>query len=73
MENKSKCPFCEKEIESGFDFCPYCGEPLTEMAKELRDKSDSIVELEFASSLIGEVKDENTLKLLKKFVEKFSK
>ena len=35
MEKQNICPNCEKNIEKDYQFCPYCGEPLSEIAKEI--------------------------------------
>ena len=63
------CQFCQKEIEEDFNFCPYCGEPLSNLAKTIRAKQERNAQLQLALSLIDSVRDEDTLSLIQEFVK----
>ena len=57
-----KDEFLEKE----FNFCPYCGEPLTDLAKETLREQTKIAQLKLISLLTDKVKDKDTLDILEK-------
>ena len=40
MENK--CEKCGELTKSNFNFCPNCGEALTEIAKNIKKKTDVV-------------------------------
>ena len=69
MENLT-CSFCKKEIAEEFGFCPYCGEPQTELAKKIEEKRNANAQLKVIFSLIENVNDEKTISLLKEYVNK---
>ena len=68
---KDICPNCEKNIEKNFNFCPYCGEALTEIAKEIIVKQAKISQLKLINVLTNKVKDSDTLKLLEKLISMY--
>ena len=70
MEEK-KCPVCEKEINKEYNFCPYCGEPMTEVAKEIQKRQTTIAQLKLLGALIEKVQDKKTLELLEKLVNQY--
>ena len=72
MEEK-KCPVCEKEINKEYNFCPYCGEPMTEVAKEIQERQTTIAQLKLLGALIEKVQDKKTLELLEKLVNQYKK
>lgn len=72
MEEK-KCPVCEKQIIKEYNFCPYCGEAMTDLAKEFSKKQTAIAHLKLLSALIEKVQDKNTLDLLEKLVNQYKK
>ncbi len=67
-----KCPFCNQNIENEYNFCPYCGEALNDMAKKVEQDKDKKAQLKLITALANNVKDEQTLKLLSKITEKLS-
>ena len=69
MENLT-CSFCNKEVAENFQFCPHCGEPLTELAKKIEEKRNANAQLKVIFSLIENVNDEKTINLLKEYVNK---
>ena len=71
MEKQNKCPTCAKVLEAEFNFCPYCGEPLTELAKETVREQTKIAQLKLVSLLVDKVKDKDTLAILDKLTEMY--
>ena len=71
MEKQNKCPTCAKVLEKDFNFCPYCGEAITELAKETVREQTKISQLKLINLLIDKVKDKETLKLLEKLTEMY--
>ena len=72
MENKV-CEFCNKEVEENFNFCPYCGEALTDIAKQINAKVKTNAKLELVFKLLENTNDEKTIELLQNFVEQAKK
>ena len=73
MEKQNKCLVCNADIESKFNFCPYCGEPVSDLAKEIMKKQNSIAQLKLLSALSEKIKDENSLDLIGKLLEQYKK
>lgn len=74
-ENKNGidvCSVCKKQVSENYNFCPYCGKPLTDLAKELIKTQIDNNRLEVLIKLIDNVDDEKTLKLIKSMVKKIS-
>jgi len=71
MEKEKICPNCEKNIEKDFHFCPYCGEALTEIAKEIIVEQAKVSQLKVINILTNNVKDPDTLKLLEKLISMY--
>lgn len=72
MENKI-CEFCNKEIQEKYNFCPYCGEAQTELAKMIERKNRTNAQLELVLKLIDNTTDEKTLAILQEFVNEAKK
>ncbi len=72
MENLT-CEFCHKEVTENFNFCPYCGEPLTDIAKQIKSKQNSNAQLKLIYTLLDRVSDEKTIKTLQEIVEEIKK
>ena len=66
MIKSGKCPTCSNYVEDNFHFCPYCGEALTDTAKEVVRKQSTIAQLRLINLLIEKVQDKKTLELLEK-------
>ena len=64
-----KCPVCNKEIEQDFNVCPYCLEPLNNLAKDLFLQKEKSAQLKLLSALISQTNDERTLKLYRSVVD----
>lgn len=70
MENQFKCPKCAKEISTEYHFCPYCGESITKLSKEVGRRQDALAQLKLLAYLIDNVQDEKTLNLLENLTNK---
>ena len=68
-----KCPACNNEIKDDFNVCPYCLEPLNDMAKKLFLEKEKSAQLKLLSALIEKANDEKAVEEVKKEVEKTSK
>ena len=73
MDIKLKCTKCFRDVESSFLFCPYCGEPLSDLSKELKSKQDAVAQLKMLLFLIKKVEDEKTLNLLERLITKYKR
>lgn len=67
---KRICESCEKELESGFNFCPYCSKAITEEAKKLEDKKMINAGLVMLAGVISKIEDEKSLKVLRDYMNK---
>ncbi|MBQ0017215.1 MAG: zinc ribbon domain-containing protein [Clostridiales bacterium] len=72
MEDKKLCSVCFTELKENDNFCPACGEPLTELAKELVSEQKVNTELALLVKLIDYIDDEKTLKFIDGLVKKLS-
>ena len=68
-----KCPECEKEVDQSFSFCPCCGEPLNESAKQFCKLKDQNAQLKMLYALISKIDDKKSLKILKAMVDAIEK
>lgn len=73
MDKQNKCCVCGRDLEAEFHFCPYCGEPVSELAKEISKKQASVAQLKLLNALAEKIKDKNTLELIGKLVEQYKK
>lgn len=71
MEKQNKCPKCDKIVEKEYHFCPYCGEPLTELAQDVAREQTKVAQLKLINLLLDKVKDEKTINLLEKLVKMY--
>lgn len=71
--NKHICKVCEKEIDKNFNFCPFCGMALTEIAKRLNKEKFDIIRLKFINELTEKIDDKKSLEVLNKIASKVSK
>lgn len=67
-----KCLNCKQEIYE-FDFCPHCGTPISDIAKEVEIKKSINIRLETLLKLTSLVEDEKTLNIIKDLVDKLNK
>ena len=72
MFKKKKCENCNEKIKEGYEFCPYCGNPVDDSADwGMLGKDDATKELEqfsnsfFGGGLLGKMLG-STMKMLEK-------
>lgn len=74
MKNQqSNCQSCNMKIEENFNFCPYCGEPLSDLAKEISAKQASIAQLKLLNVLAEKIENKKDLNLIEKLAEQYKK
>ena len=66
---KKFCEVCNNELNENFDFCPFCGEAISEKAKELENQKIINAELVLIANLIKTTTDKKTLELLNKIAK----
>ena len=71
MEKENLCPICFTNVENA-NFCSACGEPISDLAKELVKEQKSNCELAILVKLIDYIKDERDLKFIKGLISKLS-
>ncbi len=71
MEKENLCPICFTDVE-GANFCSACGEPISDLAKDLVKEQKSNYELAILVKLIDYIKDERDLKFIKGLISKLS-
>ena len=64
-----KCKNCQAEIQD-FNYCPVCGEPLTDKAVEVEKQKVLNIRLETLLKLTKTTDDEKTLLLIKELISK---
>ena len=72
MENNI-CKNCEKDLSKNYNFCPYCGSAVTEIAKRLNKEKCDLIKLKVINEITQKVTDKNTLKILNNLADKLSK
>lgn len=68
MENK--CEKCGELAKSNFNFCPNCGEALTEIAKNIKKEDRRGAMLETVIALSDKITDPKDLKILNELLKK---
>lgn len=71
MEKEKLCPICFTNVED-VNFCSACGEPISDLAKELAKEQKNNYELAILVKLIDYIKDERDLKFIKGLINKIS-
>ncbi|MBE5745800.1 MAG: hypothetical protein E7359_00725 [Clostridiales bacterium] len=72
MENKT-CKICNSLVVEDFEFCPYCGAPITKKAQQLENTKTVNSQLVLLASLIRNIEDTKSLYVIDKFIKKLSK
>ena len=71
MEIKGNiCNHCKRQNLSNANFCQFCGNPLTDLAKDLQKERIITSQLLILSQLASKVEDEKTLNLIKSAIKK---
>ncbi len=69
---KKICNECGNIMEENFDFCPYCSQPISDRAKMLEKQKAINAQLVLIASLMKEVSDTKTLKILNEYAKKLA-
>ncbi len=64
-----KCPKCNEQLEDKFSFCPYCDEPLNDLAKKLQSEKEKTAQLSLLYALIKKTDDPKLLTKYKELIE----
>lgn len=73
MNDKIECKACKRQVNSEFNFCPYCGIAISPKAKEIENTRADIIKLNLINKLVDVISDESTLKLLDKIAQEIAK
>lgn len=68
--DKKICQICKNEIDENANFCPMCGEAISDNAKIYKKQLSIKAQLEILSDLSKIVKDTKSLELIKAFILK---
>ena len=71
MEKEKLCPICFTDVE-GANFCSACGEPISDLAKELVKEQKNNYELALHVKLLDYIRDEKDLRFIKGLINKLS-
>lgn len=69
---KKFCKECNNAIEENFEFCPYCGEAISEKAQKLEEQKSINANLILIANLMDKIEDRKTLKILNEFATKMA-
>lgn len=69
---KKFCKECGNLIEENFEFCPFCGEAITEKAEKLEEQKSINANLILIANLMDKIEDRKTLKILNEFATKLA-
>lgn len=72
MENKT-CQTCNNLISEEFEFCPYCGSPISKKALELENTKLVNSQLVMLANLIRNIEDSKSLYVIDKYIKMLSK
>lgn len=72
MENKT-CQTCNNLLIEDFEFCPYCGSPISKKALELENTKLVNSQLVMLANLIRNIEDPKSLYVIDKYIKKLSK
>ena len=66
------CESCKKELLTDYNFCPYCGIALTDIAKRLNKEKVDVIKLKFLSNLADQIEDKKVLSKIKQIANKIA-
>ena len=73
MIEQTECNKCKKDLNENFNFCPYCGEPISDVAKQIVSEKSTIEKIKMIDNLSQVIKDKESLKVFKRVVEELEK
>lgn len=74
MEDKREniCPVCFADLDDKSNFCGTCGEPISDVAKELEKDKKLNAQIEILVKIMDFLSDEKDLKFIKGLVGKLA-
>lgn len=74
MEEKTiiECPICFTECARNANYCPACGEPISELAKDFESEKKTNIEIAILMKVMDYMKDEKDVKFLKGLIDKLA-
>ena len=60
------CKECEKEILENYNFCPYCGSAISDVAKRLNKEKVDLIKVRLINEVCDQISDKKTLEILNK-------
>ena len=71
LPNGDFCAYCNAKINMDlYDFCPKCGNPLSDNAIKLREKQDERIKFGVLDDLSSGISDPNVLKAISDYLKK---
>ena len=71
LPNGDFCAYCNAKINMDlYDFCPKCGNPLSDNAIKLREKQDERIKFGVLDDLSSGISDPNVLKVISEYLKK---
>ena len=71
LPNGDFCAYCNAKINMDlYDFCPKCGNPLSDNAIKLREKQDERIKFGVLDDLSQGISDPNVLKVISEYLKK---
>ncbi|MBO7527013.1 MAG: hypothetical protein J6T74_03845 [Clostridia bacterium] len=71
LPNGDFCAYCNAKINLDlYDFCPKCGNPLSDNAIKLREKQDERIKFGVLDDLSSGISDPNVLKAISDYLKK---
>ena len=71
LPNGDFCAYCNAKINLDlYDFCPKCGNPLSDNAIKLREKQDERIKFGVLDDLSQGISDPNVLKVISEYLKK---
>lgn len=71
-ENNNFCAICNKYYNNKINFCPICGEPLTDNAKNFLKQKEINAQLQILRALIKLIHNEKDLQIIKSMINKLT-
>ena len=60
------CEACKKEILKNYNFCPYCGKAISDVAKRLNKEKYDLIKIKLINEVCDQISDKKTLEILSK-------
>ena len=65
------CVYCNAKVKLDlYDFCPKCGNPLSDNAINLRNQQETRIKYEILDEISSQIDDEKSLKIIADYLKK---